>query len=105
MLLHMDKFNLLVCLSLVIFTVSAPKLVDISGDMETRQQEILHEEGARAGSATSQDIGEVHQGFPQGRQVTTGDEGRSVSGESVEQGLPPPTLILEENSGVVPIIG
>ena len=87
----MDKFNLLVCLSLVIFTVSAPKLVDISGDMETRQQESLHEEGARAGSATSQDIGEVHQGFPQGIQATSGDNGRRCGGESFDRGSPPPT--------------
>ena len=73
--------------------------------METYRRGSLHKEGARAGSATSQAIEMGRLVFPQGRQATTGDEGRSVSGESVEQGLPPPTLILEENAGVVPIIG
>ena len=79
--------------------VYAPQLVNLSGDVETRRRESLHEEGAREGSATSQAIGTVHPGFPQVRQATAGDDGRRGGRESVEWGTPPPKLRLEEDAG------
>ena len=60
--------------------VYAPQLVNLSGDVETRRQESLHEEGAREGSATSQAIGTGHTGFLQGRMATAGEDGRRGSG-------------------------
>ena len=65
-----------------------PQLVDLRGDVETRHQESLHEEGSRSGSESSQKIRRVHLGFPQGRQATAGDNGRRVSGDSVDWGPP-----------------
>ena len=64
--------------------------MDPIGDMGTCRRESLHKEGYRAGSVTSQEIGTVHPGFPQGRQATAGEDVSRGSGESVDLGPPLP---------------
>ena len=40
----------------------APQLVDLSVDVETRQRDILHEAGTRAGSEATPEVGKGYQG-------------------------------------------
>ena len=45
----------------------APQLVYLRVDVETRQQEILHEAGTQAGSETTPTVGKGYQGVAKGR--------------------------------------
>ena len=75
--------------------------MDLSGDVEFCRQESLHEEGARAGSETVQEVGVVYQGIAQGRQATAGGNSGRGGGTPTDRGYPPPQKSLEEDEGLV----
>ena len=78
-------------------TDGTPKLVDISGDMETRRQKSL----PAAGAHTYLAVGAGYQGITQESQETAGDDNMRVCGEPTERVSPPHTHILKEDAGVV----
>ena len=82
-------------------TDDTPQLVDLSGDVEIRQRESIHEAVARAGSERYQAVGLGYQGIAQGIQATVGDDGGRGSGTPTERGSPPPLQSLEEDVEVV----
>ena len=68
-------------------TDGAPNLVDLSGDMETRQQKSLY--AARA--HTYQAVGAGYQGITQESQETADGDNRRVGGEPTDWVSPPHT--------------
>ena len=78
-----------------------PQIVDLSGDVENRRREILHAAGAQAGSATDQAVEAGYQVITQGRHTTAVDNSGRGCGKPTDQGSPPPTRNLEEDTGVV----
>ena len=84
-----DLFQVVACHPEAGKTDSAPQLVDIGGDMETRRQESLHNVGTRTRPEETQTAGTCHSGGTEGGKDTAGGGGGKGYGQTADRGYPP----------------